>query len=439
MNIKVLIPTHSSSLCNPPPLHEYSNQRKGGGADVGTDLKTHADTDGGSESESTSTSCMNLIQLQIYVHRERAMWNIFAPLFHHSYNLDEISENEEDENERERTSIAAGLALQILIHHFIKQQAPISCLLHDDYFIAKTLQEKRQHDAIKNDESDGNSNKHINVINEEPVTDIVTDTTKKRKELAWSELDFCIKKKKKKTKRACSSKDITETKLSKKNKKPTQIIIYILPPSSLSFTLPPNHCPSPNMYPEKLFTSLLVKLENMQIQLQSLNAYIATLGGGYFLCHYLSTAVCLARYQRNIALQLNDINLALKCSINEAYNYIHAGMIHNAFTLIQKTEDMLRERVRTRIYGSSHIRNSGNNGNDNLCDDDYEGEEGVILSMCKAAKWFAERVRDGMESKSQNKNRNLSSVKSGNTVTHDDFQRIRVVRNRSVSKNIKII
>ena len=189
-----------------------------------------------------------------------------------------------------------------------------------------------------------------------------------------------------------------------------------------------------NMQPERIFTSSLVKLENMQIQLQSMNAYIATLGGGYFLCHYLSTAVSLARYQRQIALRLNDVNLAMKCTINEAYNYIHAGKIKKALMLIQKTEAMAKSRRNSLL--------SCGIGRDTK-------EEDVIISMCQAATWFAGCVRDGMKSTNQDNNSPpqkksiegpmTNDLKRTLSATHDDFQRIRVVRVRTASKDMKII
>mmetsp|Transcript_14351 Transcript_14351/g.26937 ORF Transcript_14351/g.26937 Transcript_14351/m.26937 type:complete len:153 (+) Transcript_14351:1353-1811(+) len=92
------------------------------------------------------------------------------------------------------------------------------------------------------------------------------------------------------------------------------------------------------------------------------------MGGGYFLCRYLNTAVKLARYQRRISLALDDIQLAMKCAINEAYNYIHAGEISRAKRLIRQTWKEAKERV---------VR---------------DGSMKVIVGMCRSALWFARCV-----------------------------------------------
>jgi len=59
--------------------------------------------------------------------------------------------------------------------------------------------------------------------------------------------------------------------------------------------------------------------ENIYIRLTSLSSYISTLGGGFFLCKYLSTAVFLAQSQCHIAYLRGDTEMALKCRINEGY------------------------------------------------------------------------------------------------------------------------
>ena len=87
----------------------------------------------------------------------------------------------------------------------------------------------------------------------------------------------------------------------RKRKRPRHVLVIVLPP------YPHIGCTSPpTLEPERLFTSRLVRLENIMVRLQSLNAFFSTLGGGYFLCRYLTTAVQLARWQRTIALSLGD-------------------------------------------------------------------------------------------------------------------------------------
>ncbi len=352
MSIKVLVPTHSSALdsLSLPLFSKIGNK---------------------SEDEKESIDCKSQI-IQIHVHKERAMWNLFAPIF--------SSNNEK----------CAVSFLQVIVEE-LRSISLLKCKLleYGRYQIS--------HDAEECDDK----------------THVMTEST------------FCIRTKinKKKRKRVALDK--------KENNHAVSLLIYIIPPMSI-----PSLYYYPSMRPERIFTSSLVKLENLQIKLQSLNAYIATLGGGYFLCHFLSTAVCLARYQRRIALQLNDVNLAMKCTIHEAYNYIHAGMIQKALLLIRKTEK------EARIRKSNRMRCSMNGDG---------GDEEVILSMCKAAKWFAGCVRDGMNNLMSDKNQilpvgNRTSVTNDLkgkyqevSATHDDFQRIRVVHVRTITHGKKIL
>lgn len=129
--------------------------------------------------------------------------------------------------------------------------------------------------------------------------------------------------------------------------------------------LPPYPSPASSrpLYPERIFTSSLVRWENYLIKLQSINAYMATLGGGYFLCRYLSQAIQLARWQRQVAYALGDMSLASKCTINEAYNFIQANRIRQANVMLRKTKREAQSR------------------NDQL-----------VVSMCDSALWFSHQV-----------------------------------------------
>ena len=167
----------------------------------------------------------------------------------------------------------------------------------------------------------------------------------------------------------------------RKRKRPRHILVIVLPP------YPRIGCTSPpTLEPERLFTSRLVRLENIMVRLQSLNAFFSTLGGGYFLCRYLTTAVQLARWQRTIALSLGDRDLAARCTVNEAYNYIHAGKLKHAFHLIKKVKEDATKRG-----------------------------DMLTVSMCKSARYFAKRVQ---------KNMAFEGSKQG---VDDELQRIRIV------------
>lgn len=336
MDIKVFIPTHSSSLNQPPQNILCTTCRKNENDDK-------AD-----------------YQLQLFVHRERAMWNFFQPIL-------QWNENE---------SVSKALILVLLRNFNIPYQQLYKVMMADDC-------------CSKNNDHIGGD------CNDLPFN-------------LWAECTFYFKSDK-----------------FGRGAKNTSISLAIIPPMTPFVT---------NKYalqPERIFSSSLVRLENLQIQLQSLNAYIATLGGGYFLCHYLSTAVCLARYQRQIAIQLNDIELAMKCTINEAYNYIHAGKIKKALKLIEDTKEWAKSRIKKR---STLLK--------------VDEEKDIIISMCNAARWFAEQVQNEMDSsmnsQDEQQNGKYQSMFSNQkeslvSTTHDDFQRIRVVRVRQVSHNIKIL
>jgi len=87
--------------------------------------------------------------------------------------------------------------------------------------------------------------------------------------------------------------------------------------------------------PELSFSSKILHILNTNIRLRTLAAYWATLGGGYFLCRYLSVAVRLARAQRVVALAVGDVRGADVCTLNECYNYIYAGRVDVALQTIR--------------------------------------------------------------------------------------------------------
>jgi hypothetical protein len=122
----------------------------------------------------------------------------------------------------------------------------------------------------------------------------------------------------------------------------------------------------------------------------SLNAWISTLGGGYFLCRHLETAVFMAQKQRAVALWMGDQSTADKCTLNEAFNYIHAGGFRIAMAMIRS------------VTLSSEARG-----------------DTLVLKMCYSAKLFLKRVRRAAKFEGDRDEKN------------DDYQRIRIVQDRS--------
>lgn len=66
---------------------------------------------------------------------------------------------------------------------------------------------------------------------------------------------------------------------------------------------------------------------NLRVGLKSANAYISTLGGGYFLCRQLDQAEGMALRQLAVAYYLGDPILASQCRIHLAYNIMQRGRL----------------------------------------------------------------------------------------------------------------
>jgi hypothetical protein len=139
------------------------------------------------------------------------------------------------------------------------------------------------------------------------------------------------------------------------------------------------------------FSGLLIHYEHLWLTLQSLSAWIATLGGGYFLCRHLKTAVRMARQQRALAIWMFDYDTADRCTLNEAFNYIHAGQFRLARRLIRAVQESSRQR------------------NDTL-----------TLRMVHSARLFLHRVKRSAKFFAREKDD-----------TVDDYQRIRIAGDRS--------
>mmetsp|Transcript_20505 Transcript_20505/g.36995 ORF Transcript_20505/g.36995 Transcript_20505/m.36995 type:complete len:443 (+) Transcript_20505:22-1350(+) len=231
------------------------------------------------------------------------------------------------------------------------------------------------------------------------------------------------------------------------NTAPTSTILLLLPPNP-HLNLPYYSRP-PSTSPLSLFTLRLICHENTLIQLTSLSAYISTLGGGFFLCQYLSTAISLARQQCFIALIRGDRDMAFKCRINEGYCYIHGGKLNKGKKVIRR----VLENV-TRLQLEQGLESE----NDLLPHHTKEKELSeltVIRNMCLSALRFANQIRDnvgsclrddndgdgGQEESLHNNSldeqhhcktdgRVGGVIRKQISATHDDFQRIRIVRDR---------
>ena len=161
-------------------------------------------------------------------------------------------------------------------------------------------------------------------------------------------------------------------------KLPPNIIIYLIP--------------SMVAHPDPIFTSLVLHVEHAMIQLQTLTAWYATLGGGYFFCRRLTHSLALARQQRLVALHIGNSSMARQCSINESYNLIYAGRFGQALKVLGQLE--LEATLK---------------------------DDKVIVRQCQAARLLTHRLKK----MARRLKRYHATEKKHATV--DDYQRIRIV------------
>lgn len=198
--------------------------------------------------------------------------------------------------------------------------------------------------------------------------------------------------------------------------------VFILPPNSIYNRF--SYSRSPSNSPTNFFAGRLIYFENKMIRLTSLQALISTLGGGFFLCRYLSVAVSMARQQCKIALLRGDEEMAFKCRINEGYCHIHSGKLNRGKKIIKAVLFDVASRQK-RLDGIDLDVSLQHEDSELSHSADKElSELTVIRNMCLAALRFADLI----------KQRSTESKEGENTPssTHDDFQRIRVVKDRKL-------
>jgi hypothetical protein len=165
------------------------------------------------------------------------------------------------------------------------------------------------------------------------------------------------------------------------SRKLPSIVVYAAPPSISS--------------PDYIFLSVVLRTEHYMLQLQTLSAWLSTIGGGYFFCKRLSVSLRLARQQRVLAVRLGNVAMVRQCTINEAYNLIYSGKFVEAKKVLTALEKNLEG------------------------DDDK-----VTWRQCQAARLFAKRLKQ--VTKSGVLEPYHPKDKKENHII-DDFQRIRIV------------
>ncbi|ETV65644.1 hypothetical protein H257_17694 [Aphanomyces astaci] len=93
------------------------------------------------------------------------------------------------------------------------------------------------------------------------------------------------------------------------------------------------------------------RFTNAVVSLVTANAYISTLGGGFFLCRHLNQAKLMAQLQICVSQGLHDPILASKCRINLAYGAMARGKFKRAQRIIND------EGVNAKALRSDEIHN----------------------------------------------------------------------------------
>jgi hypothetical protein len=170
-----------------------------------------------------------------------------------------------------------------------------------------------------------------------------------------------------------------------------QVSANAIPKSFTLYVQPPSIDPSP----DATFLSVVLRTENSMLKLQTLSAWLSTLGGGYFFCKRLGVSLQLARQQRALAVKLGNTSMIRQCTVNEAYNLIYAGKFQEAKQILTILEATL------------------------------QGDDDVVTKrQCQAARVFAKRLKQ--VSKRGVLERYHPTDKQENH-TIDDYQRIRIV------------
>jgi len=208
------------------------------------------------------------------------------------------------------------------------------------------------------------------------------------------------------------------------------------------------------------FISALIRMEHAMLKLQSLSAYAATLGGGFFFCRRLAFSLQLARYQRSLAMVLGQTGMVRACTINEAYNLIFLGRFRAARRVLKRlfhetcdgVDDLVQkqcraawllsrrlERVSQNLEEYQHFHPNhpmnGSNGSISVKGGrKYQDEEGkeqhdpilAGLMTLRFRKSGGERRRDVLDVGADVGGDDEGSVLFSDTI--DDYQRIRIVR-----------
>lgn len=87
--------------------------------------------------------------------------------------------------------------------------------------------------------------------------------------------------------------------------------------------------------PCRAWSGRLAALEHAHARLHYANAYVSTLGGGYFLCRYVGDAVRMALAQLRVSRALGETGMEARCCVHLVYCCIQAGQFRTAARLLR--------------------------------------------------------------------------------------------------------
>jgi hypothetical protein len=164
---------------------------------------------------------------------------------------------------------------------------------------------------------------------------------------------------------------------------------------------------SPSDIDRTPFAKIASRIQTIAALQKGWNAWLSTLGGGYFSIKSLRHSLWLSRQQKAIAVWLGDARMAKQSTLHEAYNWMYAGRFQEAGSLLDQLEDEL-----TGKYKSGNVTNN---------------DDKKILQQCAPARVCLRRLK-------QLSRKGLGTYPSDDTEatsrtsrTHDDFQRFRIV------------
>lgn len=185
------------------------------------------------------------------------------------------------------------------------------------------------------------------------------------------------------------------------------IYIWIQPPNTIQL--------------DYIFAGHLIRLEHRFIQAQSLAGYMATLGGGFFLCHHFQTAIILAEQQQRLAVLLNDERMYYACAINKAFSCLYNGRFRLAKNILRQVLQSI-QRPRSSLNGTS-----------------TRPPDPVLINMYHSAILLCKRMETAKSMHTLLDTTNAGIVLNERKLgIVDDFQRIRVVDDKSKRNDLVV-